>query len=89
MWAVLIQISKWCYKWSFALPKSIGNSFALKVITWFAAFFMFNPVGMAGAVLDWEGALLFLKDLYYYPVILSLLLLILSIVVVPPRLKKE
>ena len=89
MWAVLIHITKWCYKWSLKLPKSIGESWLLKGVTWLAAFCMFTPVGMAGAVLEWKGALLFLKDIYYYPLILYPLLLLLSLVVVPPKVKAK
>jgi len=24
MWAILLHVSKWCYKWSLTLPPSIG-----------------------------------------------------------------
>ena len=51
MWAVLIHISKWCYKWSLVFPKIIADSWIMKALTWLVAFCMFTPVGMAGAVL--------------------------------------
>lgn len=88
-WAVLNHITKWCYKWSQLLPKKVADSPLFLLLTWLTSCVMMNFVGMVGLILEWNAAVKFYADLYYYPVIIYGVLLVLSLTVKPPSTKKD
>jgi hypothetical protein len=50
-WAVLNHITKWCYKWSLALPKEVSESKFFTGLTWFSSCAVMNTIGMVGLIL--------------------------------------
>lgn len=88
-WAILNHITKWCYKWSFVLPKTVTGSKMFYVLTWLTSCITMNSIGMVAVILEWNAALKFYEDLHYFPIIFLTTVLLLSWIFKPPAKKTQ
>jgi magnesium-transporting ATPase (P-type) len=86
---MLINITKWTYKWSQILPKSMKNSIIFQILTYFISLSLMTYIGMFIVLLDWSDALAFHNNFYHWGTILLVLFTIFSFIIPPPRSKNK
>jgi Mg2+/citrate symporter len=84
---MLLHINKWAYKWAVAYPKLAASKLA-QAIAYVVGGSLFGYIGMFIAILNWDDAMAFHADVFYWGTFLLLTLLMASFVVRPPRTKK-